>query len=131
MCRLNRTPDTASLPSDRQDDAPVASMWSVQLSLAIYICIHAESCQHHLVYVQLFQLQSGASESPLTSQVIHQFQGGSTCRLLSRSRLIQRPEAEGKILAAFGDEATKSVCISNYMRSHWSLANLIILMHQF
>ena len=61
--------------------------------------------------LQLFQLQSSASEPPLSSQLIDQFQGGPTFRLLSRSKLFQRPGAEDKILAAFGDEATKSVSL--------------------
>lgn len=45
----------------------------------------------------------------MSCQLVHQFQGGSTYRLLSRSKLFPRPRTEGKILAAFGDEATKSV----------------------
>lgn len=69
-----------------------------------------------LLLLQLFQLQSSASEPPLSSQLIDQFQGGPTFRLLSRSKLFQRPGAEDKILAAFGDEATKSVSLlyNNY-----------------
>lgn len=68
-----------------------------------------------MIYQQLFQLQSSTADHPLSSQLIHQFQGGSTFRLLSRSKLFQKPGAEDKILAAFGDEATKSVRLINWI----------------
>lgn len=42
-------------------------------------------------------------------QPVYQFPGGAEHKLLSRSKLFQRPGCEDQILAAFGDEGTNSV----------------------
>lgn len=41
-------------------------------------------------------------------QPVYQFPGGTEHKLLSRSKLFQRPGCEDQILAAFGDEGTNS-----------------------
>ena len=48
-------------------------------------------------------------DKPLSCQPVHQFPGGAEHKLLSRSKLFQRPGSDHRILAAFGDEGTNSV----------------------
>ena len=56
-------------------------------------------------------------ENVVSCQAVDEFKGGYTHKLLSRSRLFERPGDDGRLLAAFGDEATKSVCIYSYIYS--------------
>ena len=47
----------------------------------------------------------------MSCQAVNEFKGGYTHKLLSRSRLFERPSQDGRLLAAFGEEATKSVSV--------------------
>jgi hypothetical protein len=59
--------------------------------------------------LQVFQLLNVPTHQPLSCQLVQQFPGGSTHRLLSRSCLFLRPESEDKLFAAYGNEGTKTV----------------------
>lgn len=60
-------------------------------------------------HLQLCQLHNVPVDKPFSCQPVHQFPGGAEHKLLSRSKLFQRPGSDHKILAAFGDEGTNSV----------------------
>lgn len=57
----------------------------------------------------LCQLHNTPVDQPFSCQLVHQFTGGGTHKLLSRSKLFQRPGNDDRLLAAFGDEGTSSV----------------------
>ena len=61
-----------------------------------------------LPLLQLFQL-TVASEQAVSCQTLHQFTGGTAHKLLSRSKLFQQPGSDGRLMVAFGDEATNTV----------------------
>ena len=48
-------------------------------------------------------------DQPLSCQPIQQFQGGSTQRLLSRSKLFLCPQGQDRLLAMYGEEHSKTV----------------------
>ncbi|KAL5464066.1 hypothetical protein EMCRGX_G033025 [Ephydatia muelleri] len=58
----------------------------------------------------LFQLL-GTGGDGVPCQPLHQFIGGSSHKLLSHSRLFQRPGSEDRLMVAFGDEATNTTHI--------------------
>ena len=49
---------------------------------------------------------------------IHTFHGGRTQKVLSRSRLFQKPGAENSMLMCAGDEATQSVSTNHVIMSY-------------
>jgi E3 ubiquitin-protein ligase RFWD3 len=62
----------------------------------------------------LCQLCNVPHDKPFSCRPIHHFTGGTSHRLLSRSKLFQRPGGnDSRILAAFGIEENKSVHIWN------------------
>ena len=67
------------------------------------------------LHSQLCQLCNVPSDKPFSCRPIHQFMGGTSHRLLSRSRLFQRPGGnDSRILAAFGIEENKSVRLKKF-----------------
>ena len=58
---------------------------------------------------QLFQLIGTGGGGGVSCQALHQFVGGTSHKLLSRSRLYQRPGSDDRLMVAFGDEATNTV----------------------
>ncbi len=59
--------------------------------------------------LQLFQLTKDCVENKVSCQAVNEFKGGYTHKLLSRSRLFERPGHDGRLLAVAGEEATKTV----------------------
>lgn len=67
--------------------------------------------QSKLIRHIVCELRNTPINEPFTCHPVHEFTGGSVYRLLSRSLLFQRPESSGRLLVAYGDEASKSTQI--------------------
>ncbi|XP_019851837.1 PREDICTED: E3 ubiquitin-protein ligase RFWD3-like [Amphimedon queenslandica] len=57
------------------------------------------------------QLKNTPLTEPISCQVVHSFNGGTTNRVLSRSLLFQRPGTVGQLLVAYGNESLNKTCL--------------------
>ena len=79
-------------------------------------------CTAHLYYyyiiflsfLKVCQLQNTPITEPFICNPLHQFDGGNTQNVLSRSLLFQRPNSTNNLMVAYGNEQSNSVSYTTF-----------------